>query len=367
MASTGSSRPTRCASPAGAPRSRAWSGRRGTWSSLTPEAFAQVAANLNFDMLASPNHAELHPRRGLLGYAAAGHGAGRQPGSRRHRGVLRGLLRRAGVTRSRRRSTVARTTSRSRTAASRPAACSRAPSRRSPPIRPAQWGGTVGLPFDPNYHQAGDTIDNLDPAGYETLADGGADVLARLATDPALRETLERGGSRTGLRCGRPAARGPSPSGRSTSARAWSASRSPHHQSREGRSSGAAPREIRRALADRSLWEFRCRLGALSSQPRLLPSGMRHCSRRAGSRDEPRSRRRRRRPRLAPGRAVHARARGRRRLRAHRRRRRCPTGTSARSRRRCSTWRSARSAPSRWPRSTSRRSTRWTTTCCWSA
>lgn len=37
-----------------------------------------------------------------------------------------------------------------------------------------KWGGTAGLAFDPNYHQAGDTIDNLDLDGYEDLADGSA-------------------------------------------------------------------------------------------------------------------------------------------------------------------------------------------------
>ena len=55
------------------------------------------------------------------------------------------------------------------------------------------WGGTAGVAFDPCYHQACDTIDNLDPEGYETLADGGAHVLAMLAMDRHLRDTLAGG------------------------------------------------------------------------------------------------------------------------------------------------------------------------------
>ena len=54
-------------------------------------------------------------------------------------------------------STAARTTRPSRTAASRRAACSPAPRCPRPPPRPTKWGGIPGRPFDPNYHQAGDT------------------------------------------------------------------------------------------------------------------------------------------------------------------------------------------------------------------
>ena len=57
----------------------------------------------------------------------------------------------------------------------------------------AKWGGTAGVAFDPCYHQACDDIDNLDLDGYETLADGGAHVLAILAQDRNLRATLAAG------------------------------------------------------------------------------------------------------------------------------------------------------------------------------
>jgi Zn-dependent M28 family amino/carboxypeptidase len=46
----------------------------------------------------------------------------------------------------------------------------------------AKWGGTAGQPFDPCYHEACDTLANVDYAGFEQLADGGAHVLATLAT-----------------------------------------------------------------------------------------------------------------------------------------------------------------------------------------
>ena len=57
----------------------------------------------------------------------------------------------------------------------------------------AKWGGLVNVAFDPNYHQAGDDIDNLDLEGYEDLADGGAHVLATLAEDRNLRDSLAGG------------------------------------------------------------------------------------------------------------------------------------------------------------------------------
>ena len=50
------------------------------------------------------------------------------------------------------------------------------------------------MAFDPCYHQACDNISNLDMAGAETLADGGAHVAAFLAEDPNVRATLASGG-----------------------------------------------------------------------------------------------------------------------------------------------------------------------------
>jgi hypothetical protein len=71
------------------------------------------------------------------------------------------------------------------------------------PDQAAKWGGIAGAPFDPCYHQACDTVDNLDMAGAETLADGGAHVLATLAEDPDLRATLNAGGGAATQRAAR--------------------------------------------------------------------------------------------------------------------------------------------------------------------
>jgi Zn-dependent M28 family amino/carboxypeptidase len=57
----------------------------------------------------------------------------------------------------------------------------------------AKWGGQLGVAFDHCYHQACDDITNLDLAGYDVLADGGAHVLALLAEDPDLRDSLGGG------------------------------------------------------------------------------------------------------------------------------------------------------------------------------
>ena len=106
-------------------------------AAISDEEFAKIAANLNFDMLASPNHGKFVYDGDFSRHAAAGHGAEREPGRRVHRGRVRGLLRLAsGSPRSRPRSTAAATTSRSRTTGSPRAACSPARRSRSPRRRP---------------------------------------------------------------------------------------------------------------------------------------------------------------------------------------------------------------------------------------
>jgi Zn-dependent M28 family amino/carboxypeptidase len=70
-----------------------------------------------------------------------------------------------------------------------------------------KWGGTAGLAFDPNYHQAGDDINNLDLEGFEELADGGAHVLATLAEDRNLRESLAGGANAAAAKKSRKAKR----------------------------------------------------------------------------------------------------------------------------------------------------------------
>ena len=53
----------------------------------------------------------------------------------------------------------------------------------------AKWGGLPNVAFDPNYHQAGDTIGNIDAVGYEQMADAGAHVTGIYAS-----RTLNAGG-----------------------------------------------------------------------------------------------------------------------------------------------------------------------------
>ena len=57
-------------------------------------------------------------------------------------------------------------------------------------IKPAEevplFGGEAGVAYDVNYHGAGDTIENLNMTGFEELADGAADVSVRYALDPDL-------------------------------------------------------------------------------------------------------------------------------------------------------------------------------------
>jgi Zn-dependent M28 family amino/carboxypeptidase len=162
-------------------------------AAISDEAFAQIAANLNFDMLASPNHANFvydgdfshtpppatapnvnpgaaYIERTFVDYfdsqdiatePTAFDGRSDYKPFQDNGIAAGGLFSGAEV---------------AKTAA-----------------QVLKWGGTAGLAFDPNYHQAGDDIDNLDLEGYEDLADGGAHVLATLAEDRNLRESLAGG------------------------------------------------------------------------------------------------------------------------------------------------------------------------------
>ena len=53
-----------------------------------------------------------------------------------------------------------------------------------------KFGGTAGTAFDPNYHQPGDMFDNISDVGFEQMSDGGAHLTGLYLEDPALRETL---------------------------------------------------------------------------------------------------------------------------------------------------------------------------------
>ena len=166
-------------------------------AAISDEEFEKIAANLNFDMLASPNHANFVYDGDFSDSPPPATAPACEPGRGEDRAGLRGLLRLAGV-------------------ATEPTAFdgrsdykpfqdngvaagglfSGAEVAKSA-AQVAKWGGELGVAFDHCYHQACDDIDNLDLEGYETLADGGAHVTALLAEDPALRDTLSGGATAT--------------------------------------------------------------------------------------------------------------------------------------------------------------------------
>ena len=136
---------------------------------LTDEERSRIALYLNFDMvgLAEPVFFVYD------GDDSDATGAG--PGPERlgpHREDLRGLLRASGTCRSRApTSTAAPTTGRSSRPASRRVACSPVPRASRPPQEAAIWGGTAGQPYDPCYHQACDTLANVDLHALDVNSD----------------------------------------------------------------------------------------------------------------------------------------------------------------------------------------------------
>ena len=160
---------------------------------ISNEAFAQIAANLNFDMLASPNHANFVYDGDFSDSPPPATAPDVNPGAAKIERDFVDYFNSAGV-------------------ATEPTAFdgrsdykafqdngvaagglfSGAEVAKSA-AQVAKWGGELGVPFDHCYHQACDDITNLDLAGYDVLADGGAHVLALLAEDPDLRDSLGGG------------------------------------------------------------------------------------------------------------------------------------------------------------------------------
>ena len=162
-------------------------------AALSDEEFEKIAANLNFDMLASPNHANFvydgdfshtpppatapnvnpgaaYIERTFVNYFNSV-GVQTEPsafdGRSDYKPFQDNLVAAGGLFSG---AEVAKTAA-----------------------QVAKWGGTAGVAFDPCYHQACDDIDNLDMEGAEDLGDGGAHVLATLAEDRNLRQTLANG------------------------------------------------------------------------------------------------------------------------------------------------------------------------------
>ena len=138
-------------------------------AAISDEEFAKIATNLNFDMLASPNHANFVLRRRLLDTTAAGHRAGRQPGRGVDRAGVRRLLRLASA------SPTEPTAFDGRSDYKPFQDNGVAAGGLFPGAEVAKTAGAGArsgaaspvVAFDPCYHQACDDIDNLDTHGYE--------------------------------------------------------------------------------------------------------------------------------------------------------------------------------------------------------
>jgi Zn-dependent M28 family amino/carboxypeptidase len=162
-------------------------------AALSDEEFEKIAANLNFDMLASPNHANFVYDGDFSHTPPPATAPNVNPGAAYIERTFVNYYNSVGV-------------------ATEPSAFDGRSDYKpfqdngvaagglfsgaevaKTAEQAAKWGGQVGVPFDPCYHQACDDIDNLDMEGAEDLGDGGAHVLAVLAEDRNLRATLANG------------------------------------------------------------------------------------------------------------------------------------------------------------------------------
>ena len=162
-------------------------------AAISDEEFAKIAANLNFDMLASPNHGKFVYDGNFSHTPPPATAPNVNPGAAYIEAAFLKYFKSVGI-------------------APDPSAFdgrsdykpfqdngiaagglfSGAEVAKSA-AQAAKWGGMAGVAFDVNYHQAGDDIDNLNLRGWEQMADGGAHVLATLAEDRDLRDTLAGG------------------------------------------------------------------------------------------------------------------------------------------------------------------------------
>ena len=162
-------------------------------SAISDEDFAKIAANLNFDMLASPNHGKFVYDGNFSDTPPPATAPNVNPGAAYIESVFLKYFKSVGI-------------------APDPSAFdgrsdykpfqdngiaagglfSGAEVAKSA-AQAAKWGGTAGVAFDPNYHQPGDNISNLDLKGWEQMGDAGAHVLAMLSEDRKLRDTLAGG------------------------------------------------------------------------------------------------------------------------------------------------------------------------------
>ena len=162
-------------------------------AAISDEEFAKIAANLNFDMLASPNHGKFVYDGDFSNTAPPATAPNVNPGAAYIESVFVKYFNSVGIspdpTAFDGRSDYKPFQDNGIAAGGLFSGAEVAKSA----AQAAKWGGTAGVAFDPNYHQAGDDIDNLDLRGWDEMADAGAHTLATLAEDDDLRDTLAGG------------------------------------------------------------------------------------------------------------------------------------------------------------------------------
>ena len=200
----------------------------------TEESFAQLAAELNFDMLASPNHATFVYDGDFSNTPSPPPHRASTPAPRRSSRTSRSGSRVPGSMPSRRRSTGAPTTRRSRTSACPPVACSPAPRSRRTSPRPRSGAARPARRSTPTTTRPGTTSTT---STWPATRSCPTPRRTCWRSWPATRTCGPRS-RRAGRRSASRAAPRPSPSGRSTSARASRASRCNDEATRQGRPPG---------------------------------------------------------------------------------------------------------------------------------
>ena len=200
---------THCASRGGVPRRAGCWGRAPTSTGLDQAGLDEIALYLNFDMVASPNYIFMVYDGDESGFPAP---VVVPEGSIADRGLLRVVLHEDGRSRTTTPSSAdAATTRRSSRTGSLPAACSPAPRSRRPPEQQAIWGGTAGEQYDPCYHLACDTIDNLALDALDVNADAiAAAVLTYAYSTETVNGVVGAGTGELPVSRHRPVRRGPS-------------------------------------------------------------------------------------------------------------------------------------------------------------
>ena len=131
-------------------------------AAISDEEFAKIAANLNFDMLASPNHGKFVYDGDFSNTAPPATAPNVNPGAAYIESVFLKYFKSVGIapdpTAFDGRSDYKPFQDNGIAAGGLFSGAEVAKSA----AQAAKWGGMAGVAFDPNYHQAGDDIDNLD-------------------------------------------------------------------------------------------------------------------------------------------------------------------------------------------------------------